>query len=109
MLLTKAKSASITYANSESSVLIIKPQRNGRNIAGNQLPTLLGARYMMRSFAQRVIAESLKLVKRLSQRLPTFLLIRDRQSVAQQYWIRLHSTSDVVRVTHTHNTETSWR
>ena len=35
-----------------------------------------------------VVAKSLKLVKLLSQRLPTFLLLRDRQSVAQQCWIR---------------------
>ena len=39
----------------------------------------------------RVVAQSLKLVKLFSQQLPTFLLFRDRRSVAQQRWIRLHS------------------
>ena len=37
----------------------------------------------------RVVAQSLKPVKVLSQQLPTFLLFRDRQSIAQQCWIRL--------------------
>ena len=35
------------------------------------------------------------------QQLPTFLLFRDRWSVAQQCWIRLHS-SCIVGVTHAH-------
>ena len=39
----------------------------------------------------RVVAKSLKPVKRFSQQLPTFLLFRDRRSVAQQCWIRLHA------------------
>ena len=34
-----------------------------------------------------VVAQTLKLVKRLSQQLPTFLLFRDRLSVAQHCWI----------------------
>ena len=37
----------------------------------------------------RVVAQSLKPVKLFSQQLPTFLLFRDRRSVAQQCWIRL--------------------
>ena len=41
----------------------------------------------------RVVAQSLKPVKLFSQQLPTFLLFRDRRSVAQQCWIRLHSSS----------------
>ena len=36
----------------------------------------------------RVVTQSLKPVKLLSQRLPTFLLLRDLRSVAQQCWIR---------------------
>ena len=36
----------------------------------------------------RVVAQSLKPVKLLSQRLPTFLLLRDLRRVAQQCWIR---------------------
>ena len=46
-----------------------------------------------------VVAQSLKLV---SQQLPTFLLFRDRRSVAQQCWIRLHSSSNIVEATHAH-------
>ena len=44
----------------------------------------------------RVVAQSLKPVKPFSQQLPTFLLFRDRRSVAQQCWIRLHSSSNIV-------------
>ena len=49
-----------------------------------------------------VVAQSLKPVKLFSQQLPTFLLFRDRRSVAQQCWIRLHSSSNIVVATHTH-------
>ena len=41
----------------------------------------------------RVVARSLKPVRLFSQQLPTFLLFRDRRSVGQQCWIRLHSSS----------------
>ena len=44
----------------------------------------------------RVVAESLKLVKLFSQQLPTFLLFRDRRSVVQRCWIRLHSSYNIV-------------
>ena len=50
----------------------------------------------------RVVAQSLQLVKLLSQQLPTFLLLRDRRSVAQQRWIRLHSSSNIVGAMHAH-------
>ena len=43
-----------------------------------------------------VVVQSLKPVKLFSQQLPTFLLFRDRRSVAQQCWIRLHSSSHIV-------------
>ena len=49
-----------------------------------------------------VVGQSLKPVKLFSQQLPTFLLFRDRRSVAQQCWIRLHSSSNVVGATHAH-------
>ena len=49
-----------------------------------------------------VVAQSLKPVKVFSQQLPTFLLFRDRWSVAQQCWIRLHSSSNIVGATHAH-------
>ena len=48
----------------------------------------------------RVVAQSLKPVKLFSQQLPTFVLFRDRRSVAQQCWIRLHGSSNIVGVTH---------
>ena len=35
---------------------------------------------------------------------PTFLLFRDRRSVALQCWIRLHSSPKIVGVTHAHYT-----
>ena len=50
----------------------------------------------------RFVAQSLKPVKLFSQLLPTFLLFRDRQSVAQQCWIRLHSSSNIVGATYAH-------
>ena len=50
----------------------------------------------------RVVAQSLKPVKLFSQQLPTFLLFRDRRSVAQQCWIRLHSSSKTVGATDAH-------
>ena len=44
----------------------------------------------------RVVAQSLKPVKVFSQQLPIFLLFRDRRSVTQQCWIRLHSSFNIV-------------
>ena len=61
---------------------------------------------MLRPFVHLVAcfarAQSLKPVKLLSQQLPTFLLFRDRRSVAQQFWIRLRSFSNIVEATHSH-------
>ena len=48
----------------------------------------------------RIVSQGLKPVKLFSQQLPTFLLLRDRRSVAQQCWIRLHSSSNTVGATH---------
>ena len=73
----------------------VKPRGNGRNIVGY---------YMLRPFAKPVacrwmllcvVAQSLKPVQLFSQQHPTFLLFRDRGSVAQQCWIRLHSSSNI--------------
>ena len=50
----------------------------------------------------RVVARSLKPVKLFSQLLPTFLLFRDRRSLAQHCWIRLHSSSNIVGATQAH-------
>ena len=49
-----------------------------------------------------VVAQSLKPVKLFSQQLPTFLLFRDRRSVAQQCWYRFHSSFNIVRATNAH-------
>ena len=74
----------------------LKPRANGRNIVG---------RYMLRPFAHavvccwmllHVVGQSLKPVKLLSQQLPTFLLFRNRRSVAQQCWIHLYSSSHII-------------
>ena len=50
----------------------------------------------------RVVEQSLKPVKLFSQQLPTFLLFRDRRSVAQQCWICLNSSSNIIGATHAH-------
>ena len=73
---------------------MLKLCANGRNIVSQQLPTLLDVTYCVRLLD--VVAQSLKPVKLFSQQLPTFLLFRDRRSVAQQCWIRLHSSSNIV-------------
>ena len=74
-------------------------------------PNIVGC-YVLRPFAHpvaccwmllRVVVQSSKPVKLFSQQFPTFLLLRDcRRSVAQQCWIRLHSSSNIVGVTHAH-------
>ena len=38
----------------------------------------------------------------MRQQLPIFLLFRDRRRVAQQCWIRLHCSSNIVGATHAH-------
>ena len=47
-----------------------------------------------------VVAQNLKPVKLFSPHLPTLLLFRDHRSVAQQCWIRLQSSSNIVGATH---------
>ena len=72
-------------------------------IVDQQLPTLLDVTccVLLRTLLH-VVALSLKPVKLFSQQLPTFLLFRDRRSVAQQCWIRLHNSSNIVGATHAH-------
>ena len=48
----------------------------------------------------RIVAQSLKPVKLFSQKPPTFLLFRNRRSGAQQCWIRLHSSFNIVGAAH---------
>ena len=81
----------------------IKPRSNGRNIVGQQLPTLLDFTCCVRLHTLlHIVAQSLKQVKLFSQQLPTYFLFRDRRSVAQQCWIRFHSSSNTVGATHAH-------
>ena len=49
-----------------------------------------------------VVERSLKPVKLLSQQLLKFLFFRDRRRVAQQCYIGLHSSSNIVEATHAH-------
>ena len=73
----------------------VKPLANGRNIVGQQLPTLLDVTCCVRLYTccmlLRVVAQSLKLVKllathKLTQQLQTMLGV-----VGQQCCIRLHT------------------
>ena len=57
------------------------PHANGRNIVGQQLPTLLDVTCCVHLHTLlHVVAQSLKPVKLFSQQLPTFLLFRDRNA-----------------------------
>ena len=70
-----------------SSLWELKPLANGRNIVGQQLSTLLDVTCCVRLHTLlHVVAQSLKPVKLFSQQLPTFLLFRDRRSVAFNLW-----------------------
>ena len=77
--------------------LRLKPRGNGRNIVGQHLPTLLDVTCPVRLHTLlHVVGKcctKFEPVRLLSQHLPTFLLFHDRRSVAQQCWIRLHSSS----------------
>ena len=80
-----------------------KPRAKGRNIVDQQLPTLLFVCTLCCMWLV-VVAQSFKLVsgQTFSQRLQTFLLFRDRRSVAQPCWIRLLSSTNIVGATHAH-------
>ena len=85
----------------------VKPRAKGHNFPGQQLATLLDDTCCVRLYTLLHVvacAQSLKPVKLLSQQLPTFLFFRDRRSVAQQFWIRLHSSPNIVEATHSHYT-----
>ena len=80
----------------------LKPRANGRNIVGQQLPTLLDVTCCVRLHTLLHVAQSLKPVKLFRQQLTTFLFFGDCRSVAQQCWIRLHSSSNIVEATNVH-------
>ena len=79
---------------------------NGRNMVEQQLPTLLDVTCCVRlHILLHVVGcccTKFETVKLFSQQLLTFLLFRDRRSVAQQCWIRLHSFSNIVKAMNAH-------
>ena len=93
---------------------LLSPMQSDATLLAQQLPTLLDVTCCVRlhplllhvvaccCVLLGVVAQSLKPVKFLSQQLPTFLLFRGRRSVAQQCWIRLHSSSFAPRTRITH-------
>ena len=65
------------------SYLSVNAHANGRNIAGQQHPTILGPTCCVRLHGKTkmfaLVAYSLKPVKRLAHKIPTFLLFCDRR------------------------------
>ena len=103
---TKKKKQNKTNSEYMKVTTLLSLRANGRNIVDQQLPTLLDVTCCVRlhpcCMLLDVVEQSLKPVKLFGQQLPTFLLFRDRQSVAQQCWIRLQRSSNTVGVTHAH-------
>ena len=90
--------------------LALKPRENGRNIVGQQLPTLLDVTCCVRLHTLlHVVGCCCVLLRKVWNR-PNFsannsqhfFCSRDRQNVAQQCWIRLHGSSNIVGATHAH-------
>ena len=68
---------------------------NGCNIVGQQLLTLVDVTCCVRLHTLlHVVAQSFKTVKSFSQYLPPLLFL-DHRCVGQQFWIRLHSSSNI--------------
>ena len=84
---------------------VLGPVETDATLLAKTTSNIVGC-YMLRRFAHpvsccwmlllRVVAPRLKPVKVFSQQLPIFLLFRDRRSVAQHCWIRLHSSFNIV-------------
>ena len=91
---------------------LLIPVRDGRNVVGQQLPTLdvtccVRLHTLLHVVAcgcvlLGVVERSLKPVKLLIQQLLKFLFFCDRRNVAQQCSIGLHSSSNFVEGTHVH-------
>ena len=77
--------------------LSFKPRANGHNIVGC---------YMLHPFAHPVACCCAKFEtgQTIQPITPNILLFSDRRSVAQQCWIHLHSSSNIVGATHAHYT-----
>ena len=100
----------LTYTTASLSSL--KPRTNGRNVVGQQLPTLLDVTcYVRLHTLLHVVACYWEFLRKVWNRLkfwannsPTFLLFSVSRGVAQQCWICLHSFSNIVGATHAHYT-----
>ena len=86
----------------------IKPIANGRIIVCQQVPSLSDVTFYVRLHTLLHVVGScctkFETGQLLIQLLLTFLLFRDRQSVAQQCWIQSQSSSNIVGATHAHYT-----
>ena len=86
----------------------IKPTANGRIIVCQQVPSLSDVTFYVRLHTLLHVVGSccakFETGQLLIQQLLTFLLFRDRRSVAQQCWIQSHSSSNIVGATHAHYT-----
>ena len=86
----------------------IKPIANGRIIVCQQVPSLSDVTFYVRLHTLLHVVGSccakFETGQLLIQQLLTFLLFRDRRSVAQQCWIQSHSSSNIVGATHAHYT-----
>ena len=84
-------------------VIHVRLCANGHNIVSKNLPTFLDVTCCVHLYTlSHAVALSFKQVKLFSQQLATFLLFCDCRSIAQQCWIRLHSSSNIVEATHAH-------
>ena len=89
--------------------LLLAPCKRRQRCWPTLLPTLLNVTYIYvvsictPCYMLLGVVVQNKRVKRLSQQHPTFLLLRGHQSLAQQCWISLHSSSNIVGATHMHH------
>ena len=86
-----------------------KATANGHNIVSKNFPTFLDVTCCVHLHTLlHAVAQIFKPVKLFSPQLPTFLLFCDCRSIAQQCWIRLHSSSNIVGATHAHYAWSFW-
>ena len=80
--------------------MTLKTHANRHNIVGQQHATLLGltcyVRLHVTTTMLALVAYSLKLVKLLTQQVPTFLFFCDQQSIVQQCCTRLYGTTTIL-------------
>ena len=88
------------------SQFILKPRANRRNIVGQQLPTLLNVTCFVPLHTLLHVVGSCCAKFEIGQTTePTtqhFFCSLIARSIAQKCWIRLHSSSNIVGVTHAH-------